>query len=101
MTVVVGLNQAGSTENRVEALGLLKEACCRVVESVRDRISDVADAAVERIQDGAAYVRQTNLRSMGVNLKDFVKRYPTASVVFGALVGFLVVWSLSDTSETT
>jgi SOS-response transcriptional repressor LexA len=26
MTVVVGLNQAGSTENRVEALGLLKEA---------------------------------------------------------------------------
>ena len=71
------------------------------VESVSDRISDVADAAVERIQDSADYVRQTDLRTMGVNLKYFVRRYPTASVVLGALVGFLVVRSLSDTSATT
>jgi ElaB/YqjD/DUF883 family membrane-anchored ribosome-binding protein len=60
------------------------------------QISQIANTAAQKIQDGADYVRDTDLRVIGADVKSLVKRYPVASVAVGLGVGFLIAWSLRD-----
>jgi ElaB/YqjD/DUF883 family membrane-anchored ribosome-binding protein len=83
--------------NQIEAIretiaGTMDETSS-AVQSGGQQISEIADVAAEKIQNGARYVRRTDLRVMGTNAKDFVKRNPALSVLLGAAVGLLVAWS--------
>src|ERR1700722_9218685 len=69
------------------------EETSTVVQSGGKQISEMAEVAAEKIQGGAEYVRRTDLRTMGANVKSLVKRYPKASILVGAVAGFLIAWS--------
>jgi len=83
--------------DKIEAIretiaGTIEETSA-VVQSGGKQISEMAEVAAEKIQDGAEYVRRTDLRTMGANVKQLVKRYPKASILVGAVAGFLIAWS--------
>lgn len=69
------------------------EETSAVVQSGGKQISEIAEVAAEKIQGGAEYVRRTDLKTMGANVKNIVKRYPKASILVGAVAGFLIAWS--------
>jgi ElaB/YqjD/DUF883 family membrane-anchored ribosome-binding protein len=83
--------------DKIEAIretiaGTIEETSA-VVQSGGKQISEMAELAAEKIQGGAEYVRRTDLRTMGANVKNLVKRYPKASILVGAVAGFLIAWS--------
>jgi phage-related minor tail protein len=83
--------------DKIEAIretiaGTIEETSA-VVQSGGKQISEMAEVAAEKIQGGAEYVRRTDLRTMGANVKSLVKRYPKASILVGAVAGFLIAWS--------
>jgi methyl-accepting chemotaxis protein len=83
--------------DKIEAIretiaGTIEETSA-VVQSGGKQISEMAEVAAEKIQDGAEFVRRTDLRTMGANVKQLVKRYPKASILVGAVAGFLIAWS--------
>jgi ElaB/YqjD/DUF883 family membrane-anchored ribosome-binding protein len=83
--------------DKIEAIrgtiaGTIEETSA-VVQSGGKQISEMAEVAAEKIQGGAEYVRRTDLRTMGANVKNLVKRYPKASILVGAVAGFLIAWS--------
>ena len=83
--------------DKIEAIretiaGTIEETSA-VVQSGGKQISEIAEVAAEKIQGGAEYVRRTDLRTMGANVKNLVKRYPKASILVGAVAGFLIAWS--------
>lgn len=83
--------------DKIEAIretiaGTIEETSAAVQNSGK-QISEIAEVAAEKIQDGAEYVRRTDLRTMGANVKQLVKRYPKASILVGAVAGFLIAWS--------
>jgi ElaB/YqjD/DUF883 family membrane-anchored ribosome-binding protein len=57
------------------------------------QVWEIAEAAVQKIEEGPEYVRETDLRVMSADVKSFIKRYPIASVAVGLGVGFLMAWS--------
>jgi ElaB/YqjD/DUF883 family membrane-anchored ribosome-binding protein len=63
------------------------------VENGGKQIAEIADVAAEKFRDSADYVRRTDLKTIGANVKDLVKRYPKASILVGAVAGFLIAWS--------
>jgi phage-related minor tail protein len=83
--------------DKIEAIretiaGTIEETSA-VVQSGGKQISEMAGVAAEEIQGGAEYVRRTDFRTMGANVKNLVKRYPKASILVGAVAGFLIAWS--------
>jgi phage-related minor tail protein len=83
--------------DKIEAIretiaGTIEETSA-VVQSGGKQISEMAEVAAEKIQGGAEYVRRTDLRTMSANVKSLVKRYPKASILVGAVAGFLIAWS--------
>jgi ElaB/YqjD/DUF883 family membrane-anchored ribosome-binding protein len=83
--------------DRVEAIretiaGTIEETAA-VLQSGGKQISEIADAAAEKIQGGAHYVRRTDLKTIAANVKNLVKRNPKASILVGAVAGFLIAWS--------
>jgi methyl-accepting chemotaxis protein len=84
-------------DDEIEAIretiaGTIEETSA-VVQSGGKQISEMAELAAEKIQGGAEYVRRADLRTMGANVKNLVKRYPKASILVGAVAGFLIAWS--------
>jgi hypothetical protein len=55
-----------------------------------DRIFGVAHGAADKLQAAADYIRETDLKSMGEDLKDIVKRYPGPALAVAAVLGFIV-----------
>jgi len=62
-----------------------------------DRVSDAAHTTAERLQATANYVRSKDLKSMGHDIEDVVKRYPGLALAAAALVGFLVARGMRAT----
>jgi ElaB/YqjD/DUF883 family membrane-anchored ribosome-binding protein len=86
--------------DKIEAIretiaGTIEETSA-VVQSGGKQISEIAEVAAEKIQGGADYVRRTDLKTMGANVKNLVKRYPKASILVGAVAGFLIAWSFRN-----
>jgi phage-related minor tail protein len=86
--------------DKIEAIretiaGTIEETSA-VVQSGGKQISEIAEVAAETIQGGADYVRRTDLKTMGANVKNLVKRYPKASILVGAVAGFLIAWSFRN-----
>jgi len=59
-----------------------------------DKISGVAHGAADKLQAAADYIRETDLKGMGQDLKDIVKRYPGPALAAAALLGFIVARGL-------
>jgi ElaB/YqjD/DUF883 family membrane-anchored ribosome-binding protein len=72
------------------------EETSAVLQNGGKQISEIADAAAEKINEGASYVRETDLRVIGKNATNFVKRHPVASIVIGAVAGFVLAWSFRN-----
>lgn len=83
--------------DKIEAIretiaGTIEETSA-VVQDGGKQISEIAEVAAEKIQGGAEYVRRTDLKTMGANVKKLVKSYPKTSILVGAVAGFLIAWS--------
>jgi hypothetical protein len=55
-----------------------------------DQASGVAHAAADKLQAAADYIRETDLKGMGEDLKDIVKRHPGPALAAAAVLGFIV-----------
>ncbi|HXN99542.1 MAG TPA: hypothetical protein VN881_10745 [Candidatus Acidoferrales bacterium] len=55
-----------------------------------DQISSVAHGTADKLQAAADYIRETDLKGMGEDLKDIVKRYPGPALAAAAVLGFIV-----------
>jgi ElaB/YqjD/DUF883 family membrane-anchored ribosome-binding protein len=55
-----------------------------------ERVTQLAEAAADRIDATAQYVREHNTQQMMADVKQFVSRHPGASVVGAAVLGILV-----------
>ena len=55
-----------------------------------DQISGVAHDTADKLRTAADYIRETDLKAMGEDLKDIVKRYPGPALAAAALLGFIV-----------
>jgi hypothetical protein len=53
----------------------------------------VAHVAADKLEAAAHYVRETDLKAMGEDLKDVVKRYPGPALAAAAVLGFIVARS--------
>jgi len=58
-----------------------------------DQISGVAHATAGKLQAAADYIRETDLKGMGEDIKDIVKRYPGPALAAAAVLGFIVARS--------
>jgi ElaB/YqjD/DUF883 family membrane-anchored ribosome-binding protein len=83
----------GKIESIRETVAGTIEETSAALQSGGKQISQIADAAAEKINESASYVRETDLRVIAKNAKNFVKRHPVASIVIGAVAGFVLAWS--------
>jgi ElaB/YqjD/DUF883 family membrane-anchored ribosome-binding protein len=58
-----------------------------------DQISGVAHGAADKLQAAAEYIREKDLKAMGEDVKDIVKRYPGPALAAAAVLGFIVARS--------
>jgi ElaB/YqjD/DUF883 family membrane-anchored ribosome-binding protein len=89
----LGRHAGDKIEEIRETIAGTIEETSEAVENGGKQISEIADVAAEKFRDSADYVRRTDLKTMGANVKDLVKRYPKASILVGAVAGFLIAWS--------
>jgi hypothetical protein len=61
-----------------------------VAHTAVDQISGAAHGAADKLEAAADYIRETNLKGMGEDLKDIVKRYPGPALAAAAVLGFIV-----------
>ena len=87
-------------ESRKSTAGALDQAAAKlhsggdqlsgVAHTAADQISGVAHGTADKLQAAADYIRETNLKGMGEDLKDIVKRYPGPALAAAAVLGFIV-----------
>ena len=58
--------------------------------SAADQISGVAHRTADKLQAAADYIRETDLKGIGDDLKDIVKRHPGPALATAAVLGFIV-----------
>jgi hypothetical protein len=91
-------------ESRKNAAGVLHQAAAKlhsggeqlsgVARTAADQFSGAAHVAADKLHAAADYVHETDLKAMGEDLKDVVKRYPGPALAVAAVLGFLVARSL-------
>jgi ElaB/YqjD/DUF883 family membrane-anchored ribosome-binding protein len=91
-------------ESRKSTAGALDDAAARlhsgadqfpgIAQSAADQISGVAHKTADKLEAAADYIRGTDLKAMGEDLKHVVKRHPGPSLAVAAVLGFLVARSL-------
>jgi hypothetical protein len=55
-----------------------------------DQISGVAHGIADKLRSAADYIRETDLKGMGEDVKEVVKRYPGPALAAAAVLGFIV-----------
>src|SRR6202453_801667 len=90
-------------ESRKGTAGALGQAAAKLhsggeqlsgaAHTAADQISGVAHVAADKLEAAAHYVRETDLKAMGEDLKDVVKRYPGPALAAAAVLGFIVARS--------
>jgi len=94
----------GIDESRKRTAGTLDQASAKLhsggdqilgaAHTAADQISGVAHGAADKLQAAADYIRETDLKGMGEDLRDIVKRYPGPALAAAAVLGFIVARSL-------
>lgn len=90
-------------ESRKTAAGALHQAAAKlhsggeqisgIAHTAVDQISDVAHGTADKLHEAADYIHQKDLKAMGEDLKDIVKKYPGPSLAVAAVLGFIVARS--------
>lgn len=91
-------------ESRKSTAGALDQAAAKLhsggdqlsgaAHTAADQISSVAHGTADKLEAAADYIRKTDLKGMGEDLKDIVKRYPGPALAAAAVLGFIVARSL-------
>ena len=81
---------AGALDQTAAKLHSGGEQLLGVAHTAADQISGVAHGTGDKLQAAADYIRATDLKAMGEDLKDIVKRYPGPALAAAAVLGFLV-----------
>jgi hypothetical protein len=87
-------------DSRKSTAGALEQAAAKLhsggaqlsgaAHTAADPISGVAHGTADKLQAAADYIRETNLKAIGEDLKDIVKRYPGPALAAAAVLGFIV-----------
>lgn len=86
-------NTAGALGQAAAKLHSGGEQLSGAAHTAADQISGVAHVAADKLEAAANYVRETDLKAMGEDLKDVVKRYPGPALAAAAVLGFIVARS--------
>jgi hypothetical protein len=81
---------AGALDQTAAKLHSGGEQLYGVAHTAADQISAVAHGAADKLQAAADYIRETDLKGMGEDLKDIVKRYPGPALAAAVVLGFIV-----------
>jgi hypothetical protein len=84
---------AGALNQTAAKLHSGGEQLAGAAHAAAHQISDVAHDAADKVQAAADYIRDTDVKRMGEDLKDIVKRYPGPALAVAAVLGFLVARS--------
>src|SRR5580658_7642236 len=76
-------------ESRKSTAGALDQTAVKL-HSGGDQLSGVAHRTADKLQAAAEYIRETDLKGMGEDLKGIVKRYPGPALAAAAVLGFIV-----------
>ena len=87
-------NTAGALDQTAAKLHSGGEQLSGVAHTAADRISGAMHGTADKLQAAADYIRETELKDMGEDLKDIVKRYPGPALAAAAVLGFIVARSL-------
>jgi len=90
----------GIDESRKSTAGALDQTAAKLhshgdqlsgaAHVVADRIAGVAHGTADKLQAAADYIRETDLKAMGEDLRDVVKQYPGPALAAAAVLGFIV-----------
>ena len=86
-------NTAGALDQTAAKLHSGGEQLSDVAHTAADRISGAMHGTADKLQAAADYIRETDLKGMGEDLKDIVKRYPGPALAVAAVLGFIVARS--------
>jgi ElaB/YqjD/DUF883 family membrane-anchored ribosome-binding protein len=91
-------------ESRKSTAGALHQAAAKLhsggeqlsgaAHAAAHEISAVAHDAADKLHAAADYIHETDLKRIGEDLKDIVKRYPGPALAVAAVLGFLVAHGL-------
>jgi hypothetical protein len=91
-------------ESRKSAAGAVDQVAARLhtggeqlsgaAHTAAEQISGVAHGAADKLQAAADYIREKNIKGIGDDLKDIVKRYPGPALAAAAVLGFIVARGL-------
>jgi ABC-type transporter Mla subunit MlaD len=80
-------------DSRESAAGALEKTASSL-HSSGDSVSGFAHSTADSLQATADYVRRTDLKGMGEDVVEIVKRYPGQALAAAAVLGFLVARGL-------
>jgi ElaB/YqjD/DUF883 family membrane-anchored ribosome-binding protein len=83
-------NTAGALDQTAAKLHSGGDQLSGAAHTVADQISGVAHRTGDQLQAAADYIRETDLKGMGEDVKDIVKRYPGPALAAAAVLGFIV-----------
>ena len=81
---------AGALDQTAAKLHSGGEQLSGAAHAAAHEISGVAHEAADKLQAAADYIRETDLKAMGEDVKDVVKRYPGPALAAAAVLGFIV-----------
>ena len=83
-------NAAGALDQTAAKLHSSGDQLSGAAHTAADQITGVAHDAADKLRAAADYIRETDLKGMGEDLKDIVKRYPGPALAAAAVLGFIV-----------
>lgn len=86
-------NAAGALGQTAAKLHSGGEQLSGAAHTVADQISDAAHSTADKLHAAADYIRETDFRGIGNDLKDIVRRYPGPALAIAAVLGFVVASS--------
>src|ERR1700683_2409283 len=81
---------AGALDQTAAKLHSSGDQLSGAAHTAADQISGVAHATADKLQAAADYIRETDLKGIGDDLKDIVKRHPGPALAAAAVLGFIV-----------
>ena len=81
---------AGALDQTAAKLHSGGEQLSGAAHTAAHQISGVAHDAADKLQAAADYIRETDVKRMGEDLKDIAKRYPGPALATAAVLGFIV-----------
>ena len=85
---------AGALDQTAAKLHSGGDQLSSAAHTAADQISGVAHETADKLRAAADYIHETDLKAMGEDLKDIVKRYPGPVLAVAAALGFLVARGL-------